>query len=108
MTAPFTAPPARPMISVAMTRDSVCAGDDGDAPHAMTTEVDSSLDPAAFANTTSTGYLASVRGVGHTWTCVLNGVSIAEIGVNAIRPLVNETPFAATNRVHFIYHSATF
>ncbi len=99
---------ARPKISVDMTRDSVCAGDDCDAPHEKKTEVHSFLDPVAFAREISVGYLPSVAGVGHTWTCVLNDVEIAEVGVSGIRALVHESPFSDQNRVHFVYHSATF
>jgi hypothetical protein len=99
---------ARPKIPVVMTRDSVCAGDDGDAPHERKTEVHSFLDPEAFAQTTSAGYLPSVAGVGHSWTCMLNDVKIAEVRVTGIRSLVHETPFSDENRVHFVYHSATF
>ena len=108
MKATFQVLKARPKISAVMTRDSVCAGDDCDAPHEKTIEVHSFLDPEAFANATSAGYLPSVAGVGHSWTCVLNDAKIAEIRVSGIEPLVRETSFSDENRVHFIYHSTTF
>jgi hypothetical protein len=97
----------RPKIRVALDRDSVCAGDDCDS-HETTVEVHSFVDPVAFARAVSSGYLPSVAGVGHTWTCVLNGVKIAEISVSEIRALVHETPFATDNHVDFVYHSAQF
>lgn len=97
---------ARPKIVVTMTRDSVCAGDDCDAPHEKKIEVHSFLDPEAFANAMSSGYLPSVAGIGHSWFCVLNGVKIAKIGHSGIWPLVRESPFSEENRVHFVYHSA--
>lgn len=91
-----------------MTRDSVCAGDDCDAPHEKKKEVHSFVDPVAFANATSSGYLPSVAGVGHYWTCELNGAGIAEVRDSGIRPLVRETSFSDQNCVHFVYHSASF
>ena len=99
---------ARPKISAVMTRDSVCAGDDCDAPHEQKAEVHSFLDPEAFANASSSGYLPSVAGIGHSWTCKLNGVNIAEIGQSGVRSLVRETPFSDENRIHFVYHAAAF
>ena len=108
MKAAFEVLKNRARIPVAITRDSVCAGDDGDAPHEKSVEEYSFLDPVAFAQALSSGYLPSVAGVGHTWTCLLNGARIAEIGNSGIRPLVPATPFADANRVHFEYHSATY
>ena len=99
---------ARPKIPLIMTRDSVCAGDDCEAPHEKKTEVHSFLDPEAFARETSSGYLPSVAGVGHSWTCVLNDVKIAEVRKADIRALVRASQFSEQNRVHFVYHSATF
>jgi hypothetical protein len=97
----------RPKIQVVLNRDSVCAGDDCDS-HEKMVEVFSFVDPEAFARAVSSGYLPSVAGVGHSWTCVLNGVKIAEIGYSDIQALVRESPFAEENRVNFIYHSARF
>lgn len=97
----------RPKIQVILDRDSVCAGDDCES-HAKTVEVYSFIDPEAFAREVSSGYLPSVAGIGYTWTCELNGVKIAEITHSHIRALVRESPFSRENRVHFVYHSATF
>ena len=108
MKAEFQILKARPKIPVVLTRDSVCAGDDCDAPHEKTVEIYSFVDPEVFAREVSSGYLPSVAGVGHTWTCELNGVKIAEIGHSGIRVLVRESPFSEENRAHFIYHSARF
>ncbi len=95
-------------LCITVTKDSVCAGDDCDAPHERSLEMYSLLDPAAFAQAVASGYLPSVAGVGHTWTCLLNDVLIAEISNSGIRPLVQTTPYADANRVHFVYHSATY
>jgi len=105
---PFRALEDRPQVRVALTRDSVCAGDDCDAPHEKTVRMRSFLDPEALAKEASSGYLPSVAGVGHSWTCVLNGVDIAEIKADGIRPLVPEAEFGDNNRIHFVYRSARF
>jgi len=97
----------KPTVKLAMTRDSVCAGDDCDAPHDKELEIPSFLDPEAFARAISTEYLPSVAGYGHSWTCVLNGRKIAVIGTSGIKSLVTETSFEDDNKVRFIYHSAT-
>lgn len=108
MKAAFEVLKGRERIVVNLTRDSVCAGDDCDAPHEKSVEEYSFLDPVAFARAISSGYLPSVAGVGHTWTCVLNGVKIAEISTSGIRGLVPSTPFAEGNSAHFVYHSASY
>lgn len=91
-----------------ITRDSVCAGDDADAPHRTFRYIEAVQDPVTLARELSAGYLASVAGAGHSWTCVLNGVRIATIAVSDIRPLVARCTLADDNTVHFIYHSATY
>ena len=108
MPAKFEVWQERARVPVTLTRDSVCMGDDIDAPHERSAEVSSFLDPAAFARTLSQGYLPTVAGVGHTWTCLLNGVPIAEISCTSIRSLTASTPFADVNRVEFRYHAATY
>jgi hypothetical protein len=108
MKAEFRILKARPKIQVVLTRDPVCAGDDCDAPHERKVEVYSFVDSEDFARAISSGYLPPVAGVGHSWTCVLNGVKIAEIGNSDIRVLVRESPFSDENRAHFIYHAARF
>ncbi|HSI14503.1 MAG TPA: hypothetical protein VK961_20805 [Chthoniobacter sp.] len=107
MKAAFEVLKGRQRIMVNLTRDSVCAGDDCDA-HDKTVEAYSFLDPVAFAQETSSGYLPSIAGVGHTWTCVMNGVKIAEIGTSGIRSLERSTPFSEENNVHFVYHSSPY
>ena len=96
----------RPQISVVLTRDSVCAGDDCDAPHEKTIQVYSFSDPEVLAREAASGYLPSVDGAGHSWICVLNDIKIAEIKTSEIQPLVRETTFQETNRIHFVYKLA--
>jgi len=98
----------RPRVSIVMTRDSVCAGDDCDAPHEKKVEAYSLLAPDAFAREVASGYLPSVAGSGHSWVCTLNGKKIAEVFVSDVRALVSETPFGEENRIHFTYKSATY
>jgi hypothetical protein len=67
----------KPQTTVVLTRDSVCAGDDGDAPHEKTITTHSFTDPVVLARETSSGYLPSVAGIGHSWICVLNEIQNA-------------------------------
>ncbi|MDU0460306.1 MAG: hypothetical protein RW306_16380 [Geobacteraceae bacterium] len=78
----------RPKLDIRLTRDSVCAGDDVDAPHEKTLSSHSFLDPVALASHLSSGYLPSVQGVDHTWECKLNGNTIAIISTSKIEPNV--------------------
>jgi hypothetical protein len=91
-----------------LTRDSVCAGDDCEAPHRMAIEVPLLVDPVALATELAAYYLPSGTAGGLTWTCVLNGVSIAKVTCFGIRALVPECRFADENQAHFVYHSAQF
>jgi hypothetical protein len=105
---PFQVAKNESQIAVILTRDSVCAGDDCDAPHEKTIRTHSFTDPVVLARETSSGYLPSVAGIGHSWICVLNKIQIAEITTTEIRPLVQEAKFGDSNRIHFIYRSATY
>jgi len=108
MNAEFQVSKGRPKIQVVLTRDSVCAGDDCDAPHEKTVEVYAFIDPELFAKTLSSDYLPSVNGIGHTWVCELNGIKIAELASSTTRALEPECLFSDQNRAHFIYHSAQY
>ena len=90
MKKPFQILKDRPKVHVILTRDSVCAADDCDAPHEKSMRVHSFTDPEALAREASSGYLPSVAGVGHSWTCRLNDLKIAEIRTDGIRALVRE------------------
>jgi hypothetical protein len=96
-------------VTVLKTRDSVCAGDDALAPHERTQTVDDSIrETVAFVDLTSRAYLASVNGVGHSWTAVLNGVAVARVTVDTIETQVERIELSAENTLHFRYHSATY
>ena len=98
----------RPKLSIRLTRDSVAAGDDCDAPHQKRVSIRSFTDPIPLARESSSNYLPNVAGVGHTWICVLNDVEIAAIKTNIIQPLVNEAIYEEDNHIHFVYKSATY
>jgi hypothetical protein len=98
----------RPKLRIRMTRDSVCAGDDCDAPHEKTVSVHSFVDPTALVSHLSSGYLPTVSGTGHSWDCLLNGQLIASILVSGVCPRVTEVAFAENNDVHFKYHAASY
>lgn len=97
------------LLKVNLTRDSVCAGDDFDAPHEKTVEVNASaepINPIVLARTLSSDYLPIVFGIGHTWICVLNNNKIAVMTTTGIQPLLKEVQLKDHNHVHFIYKSA--
>ncbi len=99
---------SRPLMSFILTRDSVCAGYDVDAPHKKLVEIDSFLDPVALALELAKGYLASVNGVGHSWECMLNGKRIAVVLPNGTATQSANFEYQESNSVHFKYNSATF
>lgn len=98
----------RAKIRIVLTRDSVCAADDFDAPHERSITIHPFMDLESLAREISSSYLPAVAGNGHRWTCVLNNIQIAEITTTGIRALVREPNFDDDNRIHFVYHSATY
>jgi hypothetical protein len=95
-------------VKITLTRDSVFAGDDIDAPHEWIARFHPFSDALAFLAQIPAGYIASVRGIGHSWTAFLNGEPIATLRVTGIEPLVHELDLAGDNTLHFEYHSATY
>lgn len=93
-------------FNILVTRDSVCAGDDIDAPHEKDVSIKSILSPIDLASFLSSGYLPKINGVGHSWDCRFNGITIARIFQNSIEAYVDELHYELKNQVHFIYHSA--
>ncbi len=96
-----------PKISLRLTRDSVCAGDDCDAPHEKVIETFSFVAPEALIRDVLT-YLPRVSGVGHSWVCRFNGVIIGEIDAQGIHPSIRELKYEELNDVHFSYRSAPY
>lgn len=97
-----------PKIKITLTRDSVCMGDDMSVDHKKILVIRSFIDPDIFVEEISSDYLPSVARVGHSWTCVLNGLPIAQIKSSGIYPIVSKICFSEDNHAHFIYHSESF
>ena len=98
----------RPDVSIKVTRDSVCAGDDCHAPHEKMVKMPTFTDPHVFTSHLSSSYLPSVAGIGHTWDCLLNGNLVGSISTKGFQPKVHEIEYADENHVHFSYHSAAY
>ena len=98
----------RPKINLELSRDSVCAGDDIDAPHKKVITQPSFTDPVAFINHISTGYLPTVAGVGHTWDCLLNGKVVGTVSVTKTISKIRDIQYKDENSIHFRYNSATY
>ncbi len=90
------------MITVIVTRDSVCAGDDVDAPH----EVSYSFDPAILKDavlkevakmTIDTHYPEQ------KWICVWNGINVAEYSKSGSSVDLEKIVLSNLNKVHFKY-----
>ena len=97
----------KPTITVRLTRDSVCAGDDCDAPHEEYREINSFVDAEVLASNLSSGYLPSVSGDSHTWNFFLNDQLIAIIKTDSIVTKISKVDYAETNHIHFKYNSST-
>jgi hypothetical protein len=97
------------MIKFRLTRDSVCAGDDAEAPHERVLEVEPPLaDVMQFVSETSRGYLPSVDGLGHCWSTFLNGRVIATMTVSGVSSLDDELSLEPENEIYFKYHPANY
>lgn len=97
-----------PRISILLTRDSVCAGDDCDAPHAKKINIYSIIEANALASEMATGYLPNVSGDGHYWTCILNGIEIADVRSDGTEAKVKEVVYQEENNIHFVYKYSKF
>ena len=70
------------MIDFEVTRDSVCMGDDVDAPHYAKLSLESNLPLKELVNTILKNYqLASVAIPKVYWICEMNGIHVATITV---------------------------
>jgi hypothetical protein len=98
----------RPKLGIKLTRDSVCAGDDVDAPHEKTVNVHSFADPIVLTQELCSNYLPRVSGSGHFWTALLNGSTISIIMTDEIKPEVHALEFEEENHGHFQYHSSSW
>ena len=70
------------MIDFEVTRDSVCMGDDVDAPHYAKLSLESNLPLKELVTTILNKYqLASVASPKVYWICKINGIHVATITV---------------------------
>jgi len=97
----------RPKLKIQLTRDSVCAADDINAPHSRNLEIFSFVEPEALINHLAAGYLPStIQGSGHSWDCLLNDVLVGSISSVGIASDFREIQYGEVNHVHFRYHSS--
>ena len=110
MRAPFQVWREPPTVRLVLTRDSVAAGDDVDAPHRRTVEVPPFADPAALVRHVAAGYLPAVAGRGHAWRVSLNGRHIATVrgNVERVDAAVSEVRYIGEDRLHAAYVSASW
>lgn len=96
-------------VNIRLTRDSLAAGDDADAPHErfVLFEV-SDLGTNQLVSQLTQGYLASVNGIGHSWSAFLNGELIATVDTNSVTAHTEKARFVAENELYFKYHPAAF
>jgi hypothetical protein len=96
----------KPFVDIELTRDSVCAGDDIDAPHKRTIKSRSFIDPIVLVSDIYSEYLPNVDGHGHTWDCIFNNQLIAVIAKDKIIPKTSEVIYNENNKIFFKYHSS--
>ncbi len=94
-----------PLIRVVVTRDSVCLGDDCEAPHEKLVEMPILADPQSFVLWLSDSYLPRVAGKAHAWDCLLNGEVVGTIFTSGFHSKTHQVQFADENLVHFKYYS---
>jgi hypothetical protein len=103
-------------LKIRVTRDSVAAGDDADAPHERTFSFRDSPAPLeAVARIVAEGYLARTAGGRATWS-VVSGVPLAVVSQQWHAPRLvpwQEPPWSqlaqakGIHRLHFNYHTQT-
>lgn len=104
-------------MRVVVTRDSVAAGDDADAPHRVSFEPDCAARIGeVFKHLEQIGYLPWVDGRGHRWYASAGSQTVAEFVANRRQPEFTKllasplTEFAVHGelRIHFRYSSARY
>ena len=104
------------MILINVERDSVCMGDDVDAPHAYKFKLaEEATLTDIFSHLEKKRYLAGVAGKNHSWDALANGKKVAHFKGNNQAPensglLGNPVSKLAKDgqlKLEFIYNSAT-
>jgi hypothetical protein len=98
----------RNKILIKLTRDSVCAADDADAPHEKNISIPVLSDTNSFVTHLASGFLPKISGEGHTWDCILDNKIITKISISGIENEIDQIIFSTNNHVHFKYHSANY
>ena len=98
-----------PNIQVEITRDSVCMADDMQD-HTKTLNIELQSDVPTTIYNIAKGYLPTVAGQGHSWSCFLNDENVAVIAGNCVKitTLINTPNLKNESKLYFKYHSATF
>lgn len=100
----------RPTLRIRVTRDSVCAADDVEAPNEKYVEIHSFTEPDAFIQAVTTAYgMPIIQGGRAAWVVLLNGDKIGVVAQewNAPRATVRELQFRESNEVFLRYHAQT-
>lgn len=101
--------------SIEVKRDSVCMGDDIDAPHLLQFDVEKdALLVELFTHLASRNYLATVIGKNHYWEAIIDDIVVAKILGNDQKPEYSDqlkepvSKFVREDciRMRFKYHSA--
>ena len=101
---------------IKVERDSVCMGDDVDAPHTYSFNLPSNVAlQDIFEHLAEKRYLASVAGKNHSWEALVSGKSLAIFKGNKKRPEPSGVLSTKISQyvengklyVHFKYNSAT-
>ena len=100
------------IVNIYLSRDSVCAGDDGDAPHSKQIVVaDGASIEDILSNLSRSGYLPSIAGGKATWSASSN-VPLGVVAQEWAKPKLFFRIFDdlldiedKTLRIHFSYHT---
>ena len=98
----------RPTLTIRVTRDSVCAADDVEAPNEKYVEVHSFTEPEAFIQAVASAYgIPLIQGGRAAWVVLLNGdrIGVCAQEWNAPRASVRELQFQESNHVFLRYHA---
>ena len=91
-----------------LTRDSVCMGDDVNAPHTEILTLSNYKISEHSIGEICLNYLPNVAGVGHSWECHINNILIAIIRVEKIEIITDEIFLNENNEMFFKYNSSKF
>ena len=91
-----------------LTRDSVCMGDDVNAPHTKILSLSNYKISEHSIGEICWNYLPNVAGVGHSWECHINNILIALIRVEKIEIITDEIFLNENNEMFFKYNSSKF